>query len=158
MRFFLSILLLLSSFVSVADTATPVSESQSSLNSRPLVDLEQLSFLELDENGVNWRQDWWKYLFMLLLSLLCLCLVVYLTKVLFWLFGVLVCLGSGLAGGLFLDCLFTPWLPPLLPEFITNLVTASLVCHILGAVLGYGAAACLLAIIFKPLKKKKEHA
>lgn len=124
--------------------------------SRPVVDLEQLRVLELDQDGVNLRQDWWKYLLMLLSGLLCLCLVVYLTKVLFWLFGVLVCLGSGLAGGIFLDSLFTPWLPGLLPEAVTSLVSASLISHILGGLLGYGAAACLLAILFKPLKQKRK--
>ena len=124
---------------------------------RPVVDFEQLRVLELDQEGINWRQDWWKYLLMLLSGLLSLCLVVYLTKVLFWLFGVLVCLASGLAGGLFLDALFTPWLPSLLPEAITSLVSASMICHILGGLVGYGAAACLLAFLLRPLKQKRKN-
>lgn len=161
MKLFLAILLLAiffqPSFTSFAQGSENVSDGQALLSSRPVVDLEQFSFLELDEEGVNWRQDWWKYLLMLLISLLCLCLVVYLTKLLFWFFGVLVCLGASLAGGLFLDRLFTPWLPSLLPEALTELLTASLICHILGGILGYGIAACLLAILFKPLKVKKKN-
>jgi len=155
---------------SYADEAEPSSYSSVSLNNdgdgggistglapaRPVLDLEQLRVLELDQEGINWGQDWWKYLLMLLSGLLCLCLVVYLTKVLFWFFGVLVCLGSALAGGIFLDSLFTAWLPPLLPEAVTGLVSASMICHILGGLLAYGAAACLLAILFRPLKQKRK--
>lgn len=133
----------------------PAGEAQST---RPTIDWQQLKILELDEDGINWQQDWWKYLLMLLLGLLCLCLVVYLTKVLFWLFGVLVCLGSGIAGGIFLEALFSPWLPPLLPASVTELVSASLICHILGGLLGYGLAACCLGILLKPLKTKKKNA
>jgi hypothetical protein len=131
--------------------------SSSPAPSRPVLDLEQLRVLELDQEGINWRQDWWKYLLMLLSSLLCLCLIVYLTKVLFWFFGVLICLGSALAGGIFLDVLFIPWLPPLLPETVTSLVSASLICHILGGLLGYAIAACLLAILFRPMKQKQKN-
>ncbi len=135
-----------------------VASGYTSATTRPVVDLEQFRVLELDQDGINWRQDWWKYLLMLLSGLICLCLIVYLSKVLFWLFGVLVCLGSGFAGGIFLHALFTPWLPALLPEAVTELVTASLICHILGGLLGYGAAACLLTILVKPLKQKRKNA
>ncbi|NLZ59682.1 MAG: hypothetical protein GX901_03365, partial [Lentisphaerae bacterium] len=39
---------------------------------RPVLDLEQLRLLELDRGAFNWRQDWWKYLLMASLFLLCL--------------------------------------------------------------------------------------
>ena len=134
------------------------SELSSNLTpSRPVLDLEQLRVLELDQEGINWRQDWWKYLLMLLSSLLCLCLIVYLTKVLFWFFGVLICLGSALAGGIFLDVLFIPWLPPLLPETVTSLVSFSFFFLIFCGLLGYAIAACLLAILFRPMKQKRKN-
>ena len=169
MKRILLLIFLLSSLAPVrvcADGVEPSLNSSASVNndvsespapSRPVLDLEQLRVLELDQEGINWRQDWWKYLLMLLSSLLCLCLVVYLTKVLFWFFGVLICLGSALAGGIFLDVLFIPWLPPLLSATVTNLVSASLICHILGGLLGYAIAACLLAILFRPLKQKQKN-
>ncbi|MFA6931466.1 MAG: hypothetical protein WCT05_14165, partial [Lentisphaeria bacterium] len=64
------------------------SPAREELFTHPAIDWQQLKILELDQEGINWQQDWWKYLLMMLLGLLCLCLVVYLTKVLFWLFGV----------------------------------------------------------------------
>jgi|GEM_PF-2644237 hypothetical protein len=121
---------------------------------RPVLDLEQLRLLELDRGAFNWRQDWWKYLLMASLFLLCLCLVVYLTKLLFWLFGVLVCLGSALAAGLLLSGLFRPWLPPLLPGALTAFLPAEFICHLLAGCLGYALAACVLTLISKPLRRK----
>lgn len=126
-------------------------------SSRPVIDLEQLRVLELDQDEFNWSQDWWKYLIMASLLLLCLCLTTYLTKLLFWLFGVLVCLGSALAGGVFLPGLFRPWLPPLLPQSLTDFLPADFICHLLAGCLGYALAACILTILTKPLRRKAKN-
>ena len=75
-------LLLLAVLVLGAALAEPLLATESS-SSIPAVAESINEHLELSRNGFDWRQDWWKYLSIILGCLLALFLAIRITKMLF---------------------------------------------------------------------------
>lgn len=128
--------------------------------SRPVLDLEHLQVLELsDQEGIDWRRDWWKYLLMALTAALCLLLLVHITKVILRVIGVFICIGGGILGTMLVTPMLSGWLPAFIPAKLTELVSPEVLCLLLGALCGYAIAALVLAILRKPARKdQKTHA
>ena len=143
---------------SISDSLSSASEAVSDAIS----DLDSKAFylphiLELSDDGFDWQKDWWKYAIMLLSFLIALCLISYLVGTIFRILAALFCLCSAVAAGFYLDKLFCPWLPDLLPEEVFNYISSQLLCRIVAAASAYILAGFLLNILQKPLKKKKKN-
>lgn len=118
---------------------------------RPVLDLEQLHLLELDESRpVNWKRDWWKYMLMAVMGLTCLCLLAYLTRMLLQLLAVVGCIGAGMAGAIVaadgLGGMLTEWLP----ERLVARVEPRLLGGGAGFLVGYLVAVLLFSLLRKP--------
>lgn len=118
---------------------------------RPVLDLEQLHLLELDESQpVNWKRDWWKYMLMAVLGLTCLCLLAYLTRMLLQLLAVVGCIGAGVAGAIGGADGLGAMLAERLPGRLVALVEPRLLGGAAGFLAGYLVAALLFSLLRKP--------
>jgi MFS family permease len=145
-----------------APPASQAADSASAADkaSRPVIELEHLKVLELSEQeGIDWRRDWWKYLLMALVTMLCLLLLVHITNIILRVIGVFICIGGGILGAILLSPLLSGWLPEFIPAKLAELVSPEVICLLLGALCGYAIAALVLAILRKPARKEqKKHA
>lgn len=118
---------------------------------RPVLDLEQLHLLELDESQpVNWKRDWWKYMLMAVLGLTCLCLLAYLTRMLLQLLAVIGCIGAGVAGAIGAADGLGAILAARLPGRLAGVVEPRLLGGAAGFLVGYLVAALLFSLLRKP--------
>ena len=124
---------------------------------RPALDLDHLRVLELSEQeGLDWRRDWWKYLLMTLSGALCLLLLVHITNLLLRVIGVFICISGGILGAILIAPRLNGWLPQLIPEDVAAVIKPELICLLLGGLCGYILAAAVLALIRKPARKEQK--
>ena len=107
---------------------------------------ETLRKLEFSQEGFDWRADWWKYLILILGSLLILLILLYITHLFFRLIITTVALIGALVGSLFIGPKLEPILQPIVPESLASKIQpaylafllAFLVCYIiLTALVGH---------------------
>jgi len=103
--------------------------------------------LEMDEEGFNWRKDWWKYLCIVLVGLLVVVCGIRLTKMMFRLVIFLVCMVTGILGSFYIGPLVTPVLQPHIPEQVLKYVNPELVGYVAGFVLAYLIITIVIALL-----------
>ena len=112
--------------------------------------------LAFDEEGFNWRQDWWKYLTLLLGMLLALLLAVRLTKMLFRLLLFLVCLAASVGGAIGLQPLLLPWVQKFAPAWEMPVLRPEHLAYAVGFLLSYLIATFLLGLLMKKIAPPKK--
>lgn len=112
--------------------------------------------LAFDEEGFNWRQDWWKYLTLLLGMLLALLLAVRLTKMLFRLLLFLVCLAASVGGAIGLQPLLLPWVQKFAPAWEMPVFRPEHLAYAVGFLLSYLICTFLLGILTKTFTSPKK--
>lgn len=145
--------------IALPESADSAVDSGPAAPGRLALNLERLQVLELsDQDGLDWRRDWWKYLTMALVGAICLLLVVHITNLILRIVGVFICVGSGVLGAIFVSPMLTGWLPQMMPAELSARVSPDVICLFLGALCGYALAATILAILRKPAQRKKKNA
>ena len=103
--------------------------------------------LEFSEEGFNWQKDWWKYLALVIGSLLILYFGIRITKMIFRLIVFLLCVGAGVLGAICLEPLLSPWLSPRMPEALTRFMTSQHAGYALGFLICYLVATLIISFI-----------
>ena len=103
--------------------------------------------LEFSEEGFNWQKDWWKYLALVIGSLLILYFGIRVTKMIFRLIIFLLCVGAGFLGAICLEPLLSPWLSPRMPEGLTRFMTSQHAGYALGFLICYLVATLIICFI-----------
>ena len=105
--------------------------------------------LEMDENGLNWRKDWWKYLCIVLVGLLAVFLGIRLVKMIFRLVIFLICMVTGFLGAFYIGPHLTPLLRPHIPERVLDFMSPELVGYVAGFALAYLVVTIVMALLPK---------
>ena len=108
--------------------------------------------LEMDENGFNWRKDWWKYLCIVIVGLLVVVCGIRLTKMLFRLVIFAVCVVTGILGAFWFGPMLTPVISPHIPESIQRYASPELVGYAAGFALAYLIVTIVIAILPKTVR------
>lgn len=103
--------------------------------------------LEFSEEGFNWQKDWWKYLALVIGSLLILYFGLRITKMILRLIVFLLCVGAGVLGAVCLEPLLSPWLSPRMPEGLTRFMTSQHAGYALGFLICYLVATLIISFI-----------
>ncbi len=114
---------------------------------------ELFKALEMDENGFNWRKDWWKYLCIVLVGLLVVICGIRLTKMLFRLVRFGVCVLTGIFGAFWLGPILTPVIQPHIPERILAFASPELLGYAAGFALAYLIITIVIAFLPKTVRE-----
>ena len=114
---------------------------------------ELFKALEMDENGFNWRKDWWKYLCIVLVGLLVVFCGIRLTKMLFRLVIFGVCVLTGILGAFWLGPMLTPVIQPHIPEQVLSFASPELVGYAAGFALAYLIITIVIAFLPKTVRE-----
>ncbi len=115
---------------------------------------ENLKVLELDEQGFNWKRDWWKYVLMALSVVIVAYLTLKVTNMLFRTAIVMLCIAFGLVGSLLLTPVVTPFMADFLegklPSFLAPIYIAYALCFLVC----YLVATAITNAVGRPGKSK----
>ena len=117
---------------------------------------ENIKVLELDEEGFNWRKDWWKYVIMALSVILLAYLTLKVTNLLFRTVIVTLCIAFGLIGSLLASPVVTPLLESLLEGKLPAFLAPSYISYALCFLVCYLLATAITNYIIKPGKRKND--
>ena len=117
---------------------------------------ENIKVLELDEEGFNWRKDWWKYVIMALSVILLAYLALKVTNMLFRTVIVTLCIAFGLIGSLLASPVVTPLLERLLEGKLPAFLAPSYISYALCFLVCYLLATAITNYIIKPGKRKND--
>ncbi len=145
MFFVFALFLMFAAMAAVAETEAPPGVVSKN-------DLETVQeTLAFDEEGFNWRQDWWKYLTLLLGILMSLLLAIRLTKMLFRLFLFLLCLAVATGGAMGLQPLFLPWMQQIAPAWRIPGLRPEHLAYAVAFLVSYLIGTFLLGLLMKKL-------
>lgn len=133
--------------------AVPVVAQEQASGNRVKESLEQL---EISEGGFNWRKDWWKYLLIVLGSLLALFFAIRITNMLFRMIVFSSCLAIGGLGSLIFAPYLTPLVERILPENVSEKVRPGIISHAIVFFCAYFIALCLMHLVLKPMRNVKK--
>jgi hypothetical protein len=136
-----------------AETATPAEEKPTSDDTSPTPKrpvFEALHELEIQDDGFNWRRDWWKYAIMILCLVVSLSLLAYFLKALVRLLHAVICIAFGALGSALALCFLRPWVLTWLPEELHW--ASKSICAGLGFLLFYGLTGVTIRFLRRPLK------
>lgn len=115
---------------------------------------DNLKVLELDEQGFNWKRDWWKYVLMALSVVIVAYLTLKVTNMLFRTAIVMLCIAFGLVGSLLLTPVVTPFMADFLegklPSFLAPIYIAYALCFLVC----YLVATAITNAVGRPGKSK----
>ena len=117
---------------------------------------ENLKVLELDEDGFNWRKDWWKYAIMALTVILLAYFTLKVTNLLFRTAIVMLCIVFGLVGSLILSPVVAPYLALLLDGKLPSFLEPVYIAYALCFLVCYLLATALTNAVGCPRKKKND--
>ncbi len=132
---------------SVEAEATEESESKNRISKE-----EIFKSLEMDEQGFNWRKDWWKYLCIVIVGLLVVMCGIRLTKMLFRLVIFLICMVTGFLGACWIGPYLTPVLQPHIPEKVLSIINPELIGYVAGFVIAYLVITIVMALLPKTVR------
>ncbi len=113
-----------------------------------------LKVLELDEEGFNWRTDWWKYLLMVTVIVCLAYMTLKITNLLFKTAIVTLCIVAGLVGSLITAPFITPPLAKLLQGKLPAFLAPSYLAYAICFLVCYLIVTAITNAVSK--KKKKE--
>ena len=122
---------------------------------KPLVTEEFNKRMMLSEEQGAWRQDWWKYLIIVLGGLLALFLAIRITKMLLHLVVFGACLAVGGLGSLFLSPYVLPYVNRVMTEDMANKVSPNVIAHSVTFLGSYFLALIIMWMIHRPMKTLK---
>lgn len=117
---------------------------------------ENLKVLELDEEGFNWRKDWWKYAIMALTVILLAYFTLKVTNLLLRTAIVTLCIVFGLIGSLILSPVIAPYLAQLLDGKLPSFLEPVYIAYALCFLVCYLLATALTNAVGSPRKKKND--
>ena len=99
--------------------------------------------LEFDENGLNWRRDWWKVSLAALVAVLTLLLLLHAARIILKFVSLLICAILALIGAFFLQGITLPYIQEYAPQSLTNFISAEYLALFLLFIVCF----CIVSII-----------